>query len=91
MNTQVMRRITRRHTLETKFQVIRVVVNYGKVQKHLEKIALSLKVTSAKPPIYDRAYPEKLLKSSPSIPVVFMKPALLLLFVQQDKTTVKKG
>ena len=75
---------------------MRVVVNYREGQIQLKKIALYLKSTLARPPIYNRAYHQKLPTSSPRIPVVFMTPSLILLFEQLDKkfleesTTVKE-
>ena len=84
MSTQEMLRVIGTHILEATSQVMRVVVNYRKGQKQL-KIAIHMKSTLARPPIYNRAYPEKLSTSSPSISVVFMKTSLLLLLVEPDK------
>ena len=67
MNNEQMMKIIRRHTFEATFQVMRVAVNYRKGQKQLKLIALHLKSTLARPTIYNRAYPEKLLTASQAI------------------------
>ena len=66
------------------FQVMRVELNYRKGQKQVKKIALHLEYL-ATPPIYKRAYPEKLPTASPGNPVSIAKSSLLRLFVQSDK------
>ena len=78
-------------THEAIFQVMRVVVNYRKGQKHLKKIALHLKSTLARPRMYDRAYPQMLSTVSPGNPVDVTKPSSLLLFVQLDKTFLEQS
>ena len=90
MNTQGIPKVIRRHILQATSQVMRVVVNHRKGQKQL-KIAIHLKSTLARPPIYNWTYPKKLSTSSPSIPVVFTKPSLLLLFVQLDKKFLEES
>ena len=70
---------------------MRVVVNYRKGQKQLEKIALHVKSTLARPTIYDRAYPEVLSTASPGNPVGITKPSQLLLFVQPEKKFLEKS
>ena len=75
----------RKQTLESIFQVMRVVVNYRNSQKLLKKFVLHPKSTLARKSIYNRAYPERFSTSSPSIPVVFTKVSLLLLLVQPIK------
>ena len=82
MTTQEMPTVIRRHTFEAIFQVMRVVVNYGKGQKQLKKIVLLLKSTLVRLRIYDRAYPEMLSTTSPRNLVGIAKPSSLLLFVQ---------
>ena len=47
--------------------------------------------TLARPPIYDRAYPEKIWSASPWNPVGVRKPSLLLLFVQQVKKSLDES
>ena len=86
-----MPRVSRRHTLEAIFQVMRVAVNYRKGQKQSKTIALYLKSTLARPPIYNRAYPEKLWSASPSNPVGVTKPNLILLFVQLDEKPLEES
>ena len=51
----------------------------------LLKIDLHLNSTSARSPMYDRAYPEKHLIASPSKPVRLTKRSSVLLFVQPDE------
>ena len=80
-----------RHPLEAIFQVMRVVVNYGKGQKQLKKIVLHPKSTLARPPIYDRAYPEMLSTAFPGNPVGITKPSSLLLFVQPDQRFLEES
>ena len=85
MGTQKMLRIIGNHTIQAIPQVMRVVVNYRKGQKQLKKNVIHLKSTLARPPIYDRAYPEMLSTASPGNPVGITKPSSFLLFVQADK------
>ena len=85
MNNEETLRVIRKHALEAIFQVMRVVTNYRKGQKQFKKIAKHLKNTSARPPIYEREYPEKLSTASLSDSVGVTKPTSLLLFVQPDK------
>ena len=84
MNNESMQTVIRRHSLETILQAMRAAVNYCKGQKQLKK-ALHPKSTLARPPIYDRAYPEKLWTASEGNPLGVAKPILILLFVQPDK------
>ena len=51
----------------------------------MKKIVLHPKSTLARPPIYDRAYPEMLSTASPGKPVGATKPSSLLLLVQPEK------
>ena len=90
MNTEEMRRVICRHTLKASFPVMGAVVNYRKGQKQLKKIALYLKSTLARPPIYDRAYPERLYTASPGNPVTVRKPSLLLFFVKSRKKVTEE-
>ena len=85
MNNEEKLRVSRRQTLQAISQVMRVVVNPRKGQKQLKKLAIHLKRTLARQPIYDQAYREKLSTSSPSKLVVFMQPSFLLLFKQPEK------
>ena len=92
MNNEEMLMVDRRHTLEAIFQVMRVAVNYRKRQKQIDIIiALYLKSTLSRPPIYDEACPEKLWTASPGNPVGLTKPSLILLFVQPDKKTLEES
>ena len=84
MNIQDMLRVTRRHTLEVIFQVMRLVVNYRKGRKQL-KNALYLESSMDRPPIYNRLYLEKPLTASPGNPVGATKSSSHLLFVQPVK------
>ena len=86
-----MPRVIRRHILEAIFQVMRVVANYRKGQKQLKKIVLHLKITLARPPINDRAYPEMLPAASPGNPLAITKLSSLLLFVQPDKKFLEES
>ena len=43
----------------------------------------------ARPPLYDRAYPEKLSTASPGNLVGVTKPSLIFLFVVQDKKSLE--
>ena len=67
MNTQGILRVKRRHTLEVSFEIMTIPVNYDKEPKQLNIIALHVKCTLARPPIYHGAYTKKLSTSSPSI------------------------
>ena len=69
---------------------MRVKVNLSQRTKIIEKIALHLKCTLARPPIYDRSYPEK-LATDPGNPVAVKKPSLFLLLVQQDKKSLEES
>ena len=51
--------------------------------------ALHLKTTSARLPIYDRAYPEMHGSVSPGSPVVVMKSAMSLFFVQPHEKSAE--
>ena len=51
--------------------------------------ALHLKTTSARLPIYDRAYPEMHWSVSPGSPVVVMKSAMSLFFVKPHKKSAE--
>ena len=79
-----------RHTLEAIFQVMRLVVNYRKGQKQLERNVLHLKSTLATPPIYNRAYSEMLSTAFPGNPVCTRKPSSLL-FVQPDRKFLEES
>ena len=58
----------------------------------MKKNAQHMKSTLARPPIYDQAYPKKLVTVSPgNIPVGFTKPSLFLLFVEQDKKSLEES
>ena len=70
---------------------MRVVVNYRKGQKQLKKIVLHLKSTLARPPIYDRAYPQKLSTTSPGNPVGITKPSSILLIVQPIEKSLEES
>ena len=83
MNSQKMLRVISRRTFVLIFQVMTVVVNYRKKEKQVKKIPLHLKSTLAKPPTYDRTYPETLSTASP---VSFTERSSLLLFCNRKKT-----
>ena len=53
MKTHAMLSIFRRHTLEAFSQVMAVAVSLRKWQKQFEYVALHLKGTLERPPIYD--------------------------------------
>ena len=80
-----------RHTLDSIFQVLRVVLNYRKGQKQLKKLLLHPKSTSARPPIYDRAKPEKLSTASPGNPMSITRPSSFVLCVQPDQKSFWKS
>ena len=80
MNTEEMLKVIRKHTLEAFFQVMRVAVSYLKGQKPLIKVALYLKSTLTRTPIYDQAYPDKLSTASPGNLMGVTKPSSILLF-----------
>ena len=61
------------------------------MQNQFRKVALHLKSTLARPPIYDRAYPEKLAIASPGNPVGVTKSSVFLLFVQQDRNSSEES
>ena len=84
MCTHNMLRVIMRHTFESVFHVMRVVVNYREEEKQLKKIVLHLKSTLARSPIYDRAYREKTQNAYPGNPMGVMKPSLFLTLAQQD-------
>ena len=67
MNTGEMLRVIRSHTLEAFFQVMRRAFNLSQLAKMLEKIAIDLKSTWARPPIYHRAYPAEIVTASTAI------------------------
>ena len=70
---------------------MRAVVNYRKGQKQLKKIALHLKSSLARPPIYDRLCPEKPSTASPGNPVGTKKLGSFLLLVQQDEKSSEES
>ena len=53
-----MLRVIRRHTHESVFQAMRVLVTHCKAQKQVKKVAKDPKGSLARPPIYKQAYPE---------------------------------
>ena len=81
----------RRNTLEATLQVMRVAVNCRKGQKQSKIIALLLKNTLTRPPIYDGVYPEKHWIASASNPVGVTKRSLFLFFIQLDKMSLKQS
>ena len=58
---------------------MRSVVKYRRKPKQLKNIALYLKSPLARPPFYDRAYPQKLSTASPGVPVGSTKPSFFYL------------
>ena len=60
MGTQKMLRGFKRQTLEANFLVMRVVVNHREGQKQLKKVALNLKNSLDRPPVYNGSWPEML-------------------------------
>ena len=91
MNTLEMLTVIRRHTLQAVFRLMRVVVTYSEGQKQLKEIALHLKSTLTRPPIYDWAYPEKLSTASPRNPASIMKPSSVWLFVKSNRKNSEVG
>ena len=59
MNTQKMLRFFRKHTVEATSRKMTIEIIYRKRQKQLNKKALQLKSTVARPIIYNRAYRQK--------------------------------
>ena len=90
MTNEEMLRVFGRHTLDTIFQVKRVIVNHGKGPKELNIIVLYLKSTLARPPIYDGAYPEKLWTAPPGNSVGVTKHSFSL-FVQLEKESLEES
>ena len=90
MITEKMLSAIRSHIFEATFQVMRGAVKLSERAK-IEKISFTSKSTLARPSIYDRAYHGKLATASSGNPVGVTKPRLLLLFVQQDKKSLKKS
>ena len=70
---------------------MKVLVTYRKGQKQLKKIAKHPESTLGRPPIYDRAYPEKLSTASPGNPVGITKPSSFSLFVQQNNKSLEES
>ena len=89
INNAEMLKFIGRHALEEVFQVMRVAVNYRKGQKQLKINALHLKRTSARPPIYDRAYPETTRTASSGNQVGVTNPMFSLLLYSRTKSLWK--
>ena len=91
MNNQEMLSIFKTNTFEANSWVMRVVVSYGKGQKHLKKKAQHVKSGLARPSIYDQAYLEKVSKASPGNPVGVTRLNSFSLIVQQHETSLEES
>ena len=67
----------RNNKLEATFSVTRAAGKLSQSAKIIEKNALDLRSTLARPPIYNRAYLEKLATASSGTPVGVTKLSLL--------------
>ena len=76
MNNEGMLRVISRHTQESVFQAMRVLVTCA---KSTEKIAKHPEYTLARQQFYDLAYPGKLSTASPGNPVGVIKLSSLSL------------
>ena len=70
----------RRHTQDSIFQPLRVLVTYRKGQRQLKNDAKHPESTLARPPIYDLMYPERISIAPPGNSVGVIKLTSLLLY-----------
>ena len=59
--------------------------------KTIGKMLHNLKSTLARPPIYDRAYPDKLSAAASDNPLGVTKPSSLSLFVQPNESSLEQS
>ena len=76
-----MLRVIERNTFEEKFKVMGFAVNQRKGRKPVKIIALHIKNTMARPPIYDGANLKKLATASTGNSVGVTEPSLILLLL----------
>ena len=87
MNKEKILRVTRRHTHEASIQVMRAAVFLLQRAKRMKIFPRHLKGTLARPPIYHRAYPEKLATENP----IGLTIPKILLFVKQDRKSLDES